>query len=624
MKHLIVGTAGHVDHGKTALIKYLTGTDTDRLKEEKKRGISIELGFAALRCGEDTFLGIVDVPGHERFLKNMLAGTGGIDLAMLVIAADEGIMPQTREHFAMLECLGVNKGILVITKTDKVEEDWLELVQEDVKEYFAGTFLQNAPICKVSAVTGAGMEELKQVLRQETAKLGERDRYAPFRLWIDRAFNLKGQGLIVTGSVLSGSARIGDTLTLQPGGGQVRIREIESHNQSAMEAGAGQRASFNLSGTSLAEVERGMLLSEDGFGQNSPIWDVEVSWRECYPSGTRIRLHIGTAELIGRMAWRQSSDAAKSLVRLYLEKPLVAATGDRGLLRRYSPQNLIGGVVLLRPAMRGQRKKVDLDRLARSLEKQDQTGVLHELLALAKEPLTLQEWKAQAGFVNKSGVEAAVKKLLSAGEVKQAGNYYTTAAQLAEIQHEIVRALTEHHRSRPNEAGLAREVLRQQLGLTGAFADWIFQDAARQGSIKLGAEYLSLPAHAAKFSAANEDLFKEFEALMAKQELLEITPEWLAEKMQRPLTEIKPFFDSLVRQKILIRLTGVHVYRKTIQYIREAIHQHFQQNPTLSVGEFRDMIKASRRLAIPLLEYFDLHKITNRQGDCRMPGPNFE
>ena len=622
MKHLIVGTAGHVDHGKTALIKYLTGTDTDRLKEEKNRGISIDIGFAALRCDEDTLMGIVDVPGHERFLKNMLAGTGGIDLTLLVIAADEGVMPQTREHFEMLECFGIQAGLVVITKIDKVDVEWLEMVQEEVKEYLEGTFLSDAPICKVSSVTGEGMEALRQALQEEAAKLVERDRQAPFRLWIDRAFNLKGQGLIVTGSVLSGAARTGDTVVLQPERRQVRIREIESHNQSATEVGAGQRASFNLSGISLAEVERGMLLSEAGYGQKSRGWDALVHWRKPYPSGTRIRFHIGTGEFIGRMARAQGFDARQELVRLYLERPIVAALGDRGLLRRYSPQNLIGGIILLCPAGREKSSRSHLEALADKLGKKDQTGIMYELLRLSQEPLSRMEWSARAGFVNKAGVEAAIKINLASGAVKQVGNYYITAAQMSEIQAEIVKMLAEYHCSRANEPGMSREVLRQQLHLAGNFADLIFQDVARQGSVKLEGEYLSLASHAAKHGEVKEGLFRDFEAIMPVQELIEVTPEWLAEKMQRSLKEIKPFYDGLIRGKILIRLAGVHVYRKTIQYIGEAIHQHFQQKTTLSVGEFRDLAKTSRRLAIPLLEYFDLHKITIRQGDVRLSGPN--
>ena len=262
MKHLIVGTAGHVDHGKTALIKALTGTDTDRLSEEKARGISIDIGFAAIHYPEVLTLGIVDVPGHERFLKNMLAGTGAIDMVMLVVAADEGIMPQTREHFEMLRCLGIKAGLVVISKIDKVEADWLELVEEEIRSYLDKSFLSQAPICRVSAFSGEGVDSLKKTLFDVAQVVSPRNQASPFRLWIDRAFNLKGQGLIVTGSVMSGSVLTGAGLTVYPDNIPVKVREIESHNQACDRVGAGQRASLKLAGAGLADVGRGMFLSE--------------------------------------------------------------------------------------------------------------------------------------------------------------------------------------------------------------------------------------------------------------------------------------------------------------------------------------------------------------------------
>ena len=612
MKHLIVGTAGHVDHGKTALIKYLTGTDTDRLKEEKRRGISIDIGFASLSCGGDLILGIVDVPGHERFLKNMLAGTGGIDLALLIIAADEGIMPQTREHFEMLESFGITKGIVVITKIDKVETEWVDMVEEEIGSFLKHTFWETAPICRVSSATGAGIENLRQVLQEEALKIEERDRTAPFRLWIDRAFNLKGHGLIVTGSVLSGSVKNGDTVVIEPASSPARIREMESHNQSVSEVGAGQRASFKLSGVVLSEVDRGMVLSEPGYGQKSQAWEAMLHWRTRFPSGTRIRFHIGTGEFIGRMVYFDSSEEEKeTLIRLYLEKPIVAALGDRGLLRRYSPQNLIGGLLLLCPLERSGRKKGQVLSLAKGVKLNDRASLLYDLLLMAKEPLTLAEWAPQAGYINKSEVESAVKSLMAKGKVSQFGIYYTTTDNITARQEAIIQQLTAYHRLKPNEPGMSRESIRQKLHISGGFAEWILQVAARKGQIKLDGEYLSLPSHANKHGQGREDLLKKFESVMATQDLMEVTPEGLAEKMQRPLEEIKPFFDGLVKEKVLLRLTGVHVYSKTIQYIGEVIQRHFQDHKTLSVSEFRDAMSTSRRLAIPVLEYFDLHKITN-------------
>ena len=622
MKHLIVGTAGHVDHGKTALIKYLTGTDTDRLIEEKKRGISIDIGFAVLRCGEELTLGIVDVPGHEKFLKNMLAGTGGIDLVLLIIAADEGIMPQTREHFEMLQCLGVAKGIVVITKTDKVDAEWLEMVEEEVQGFIKGSFLDGAPIARVSAVSGDGMDALRQLIMQEAINVNERDKAAPFRLWIDRAFNLKGHGLVTTGSVLSGAVKAGDTVVMQPDGRQVKIREIETHNQNALTVNAGQRASFKITGLSLADVGRGMAISEDGYGEKGHVWDASVSWRNRFPSGTRIRFHIGTAEFIGRMVY-SPADAEVSLIRIYLEQHLVAALGDHGLLRRYSPQNLIGGVLLLRPAERGTPREL-LASLTQNVKRQDQAGTMLAILSLAKEPLTLKEWKRRAGYVNKESVEKAARELIHGAKVKQAENYYITAEQLTQLQKNLLNELASYHREKPSETGLSREVLRQKLHQPGQFTDWLLQEGVRQKLVVMHEDFVALPTHAAKHGSIKEEILSQMEALVPDNEIVEISPEWIAEKIKRPLSEIKPIFDAMIREKIVIRLTGVHVYRKTIQYIGSVIQQHFKTNPTLSVGELRDLLGTSRRLVIPILEYFDSHKYTVRKEDCRLPGPNLQ
>ena len=622
MKHLIVGTAGHVDHGKTALIKYLTGTDTDRLKEEKNRGISIDIGFAVLRCEEEIVLGIVDVPGHERFLKNMLAGTGSIDLALLVIAADEGIMPQTREHFEMLQCFGVKKGIIVITKIDKVDLEWLSLIEEEIRDYLAGSFLSDAPLCKVSSVSGAGIDELKEVMQAEAKKVVERDIRAPFRLWIDRAFNLRGQGLIVTGSVLSGSVNTGDSIVIYPAGSQVKIREIESHNQNVTRASAGQRASFKLAGLSLTEAERGMVLSAPGYGQKSKGWECIVAWKSRFPSGTRVRFHIGTGEFIGRMAYKETDEKPETLARLYLEEPIVAGLGDRGLLRRYSPQNLIGGVILLSPLERGSQKKAGLARLAGDLKKDDQAGVMNDLLELSREPLNLNEWMTRGGYGNASSASHAVSNLLKGGKVKQAGNFYLTVDQFTQMQISAKEYLTEYHRQKPSEIGISREILRHKIHLPNQIADWFLQETAEQGLIKIHEEFVALPTHAARHVDERSQLVLQFEKLMPVQELVEITPEWLADKLHRPISEMKPFFDTLIREKMIIRLTGVHVYRKTIQYIGSVIQHHFQSHETLSVGELRDLLNTSRRLVIPVLEYFDLHKYTIRKDDNRVPGPN--
>lgn len=623
MKHLIVGTAGHVDHGKTALVKMLTGTDADRLKEEKVRGISIDIGFAALRFPEELTLGIVDVPGHERYLKNMLAGTGGIDMAMLVIAADEGIMPQTREHFAMLRCFGITHGLVVLNKIDKVDEEWLELIEEDIRNFLKETFLDQAPICRVSAKSGEGLEALKQTLYTEANKINERDRQAPFRLWIDRAFNFKGQGLMVTGSVISGTLQSGTMLALYPESTPVKVREIESHNQKVTVIGAGQRASLNLTGTGLAEIRRGMFLSEEGYCQEGVIWEVEIQWKQVYPSGTRVRLHLGTGEFIGRLSYQKNSEGnnTPSLVRLHLEQKIAGSVGDQGLIRRFSPQDLIGGVTLLSLAERGRHRQALLGRLAEAQRKHDYPELLLSLLLLCKRPPTQKEWQHSAGYINRHAVENAIEQLIKLKKVNKAGNYYVATESITELQALLKRELDEYHRAKPSEPGLSRETLREKIKLPSDISDWFFQHAVKCGLIISQGEFVASPKHAGQHRETVDELRAMMETVIPVKELIDITPQWLAEKMVRPIDQIRPFFDRMVREKVLIRLTGVHVYRNTMQYISSIIQQHFQTHETLSVGEIRDLLNTSRRLIIPVMEYYDSNNYTKRDGDVRRPGP---
>ena len=622
MKHLIVGTAGHVDHGKTALIKALTGTDTDRLSEEKARGISIDIGFAAIHYPEVLTLGIVDVPGHERFLKNMLAGTGAIDMVMLVVAADEGIMPQTREHFEMLRCLGIKAGLVVISKIDKVEADWLELVEEEIRSYLDKSFLSQAPICRVSAFSGEGVDSLKKTLFDVAQVVSPRNQASPFRLWIDRAFNLKGQGLIVTGSVMSGSVLTGAGLTVYPDNIPVKVREIESHNQACDRVGAGQRASLKLAGAGLADVGRGMFLSEEGYCQVGAVWEAAIQWKEEFASGTRIRLHLGTGEFIGRVSFRKQSEnaPAPNLVRLHLEQEIAAAFADQGLLRRFSPQDLIGGVTLLAIAESGSLRKEQLLRLEQSLRIQDFESVLLFLLLLFKKPPSLKEWQQAAGYIEAVVVKKAIGSLIEKGKVRQAGSYYVAAESMTRMKTELTETLAEYHRLKPAEPGMSKETLRQKINIATTITDWFLSDCIAQGLCVIQGEHVASASHAKKHGGNTEELKKLMEAVVPEKELIDVTSQWLAEKMNRPQEQIKPFFDRMLREKVILRLSGVHVYRNTMQYIKAIIQQHFCEHETLSVGEIRDLLNTSRRLVIPLMEYFDANNYTVRDGDCRRAG----
>src|SRR5215472_9204580 len=349
----VVGTAGHIDHGKTALVRRLTGVDTDRLPEEKKRGISIDLGFAPLVTPAGARVGIVDVPGHERFVKNMLAGVGGVDLVLLVIAADEGVMPQTREHFSIVKLLGVERGVIALTKQDLVDDDWLKMVTRDVSALVAGSFLEQAPIVPVSAVTGVGTPELLAALDAQLSAAGARGADDPMRLPVDRVFTVEGFGTVVTGTLWRGAVRTGDVLELLPSGAQVRVRRVQVHGETVEEALAGQRTALALHGVERDQVTRGDWLCAPGSLRPSRVLDVRFELLSDYPRewkpDTRVRFHLGASEIIGRLLLLGTSAGGglcageTALAQLRLEQPTVAARGDRFVIRSYSPSRTVGG-----------------------------------------------------------------------------------------------------------------------------------------------------------------------------------------------------------------------------------------------------------------------------------------
>lgn len=623
MKYLIIGTAGHVDHGKSALIKALTGIETDRLKEEKQRGISIDLGFASLPLDAEMTAGIVDVPGHERFLKNMLAGTGGIDVAMLVIAADEGVMPQTREHLAMLQLYGVRHGVVAVNKVDKVDSEWLELVEEDIRQALAGTFLAEASFCRVSALSGQGLTELKATLLSVARKAPSRDRMAPFRLWIDRCFTAHGYGAVVTGSALSGTARTGETLTLYPPGLPVRIRGLEWHGEKTEAVYAGQRAAINISGVDLNQVSRGMFLSVPGRAEISELWDIAVQWHgEPVHSGTRVRLHIGTGEYLGRLYGFKNQPA--SLQRLLLEQPLAAGAGDRAILRLYSPQNLLGGVTLIAPGRPSRKMSMERQQLAQAVIAGNSERIVQALLKDNRQPLTADAIKRKAGYQPDNGISTAIAKLTASGDVIALGDAYTAKANVEYFSDEIRRRLADHHRRNPDRAGLSREIAKQQLELEDRAFDTFVARWQQEGAIIAIGGDLALPAHAAKHQSWQGDLAIKAEEAFEGIGLTSIDAALISEKLSLSPDNGRKAFDMLLKGGHLVKIGDSFVYRKTMQYIAKCMHNYFQNHSTLTVAELRDLLNTSRKIALPLMEYFDLHKYTIRDGDFRRPGPKMK
>ena len=618
MKYIIIGTAGHVDHGKSAVIKALTGTDTDRLKEEKLRGISIDLGFAAMELSNEFTAGIVDVPGHERFLKNMLAGTGSIDVAMLIIAADEGIMPQTREHLAMLHLYGVQRGVVVINKIDKVDDEWLELIEEEVNLLIKDTFLADSPVCRVSAVTGKGLYELKGNLLAEAKQVVPRDSGAPFRLWIDRVFTMKGYGVVVTGSVLSGTAQIGDSLALYPSGHQVRVRGTECHERKVEVIVAGQRAAINLVGVDKDEIARGMFLSTNDYGQISNLWDVMAVLPQSLDSGTRIRLHMGTGEFLGRIY--SFKDSSQQYMRLILEDPLAASAGDRGIIRLYSPQILLGGIMLIAP---GKKKRIigaDRIALAQALSNQDVYNSVEQILIESVGVLTSSEIKRRSGYINKSHVEQSLGALILEEKIIMLDNYYIATRTLRLLTQKCTELLSAFHIAQPERAGLSREVIRQKLEIGDKVFDKVAVYWKKEGSILSNMGYFALREHEIKYNIWLSDLLVTSERVLVESELTNIDIGVVSERFNLLPEKAKVVFEILLSKGVLVQVDTICIYWKTIQHIISLIHQHFQKNETITVGQLRDMLKTSRKVALPLLEYLDMNKYTVRSGDVRRTG----
>ena len=617
MKHIIIGTAGHVDHGKSAVIKALTGVETDRLKEEKLRGISIDLGFASLALGERIVAGIVDVPGHERFLKNMLAGTGGIDLAMLVVAADEGIMPQTKEHLAMLQLYGIRQGIIVINKIDKVDEEWLELIENEVREYVSDTFLKEAPCCKVSAVSSAGIPELKKMLASLAEKVPARNSNAPFRLWIDRVFTIKGHGAVVTGSVLSGQTKVGDSLKLFPSETIVRVRGLEWHGEKIDKVSAGQRAAINLAGIEMEQVERGMALSVIERGEVSNVWDIAAEWQQEVASGLRVRLHLGTGEFLGRIYSFKDTD--NQYMRLILEQPLAAGAGDRGIIRLYSPQHLLGGVILVAPGRESRRLTATRAALTEAFVRGDDINTVFFRIAESKAVLTRAEIRRQSGYMPDKAVDQAVDKLTGAEQLYCLDKTYIGASVLANLATTATTIIGEFHQAEPDRSGLSKEIVRQKLGLNDKSFEIILAQWLIEGLVVSNGGELAIATHAAQHGDWRQQLVDEAAKALADVGLTNIDSVLLAEKMALSSDKAKIAHDVLTKAGVLIKVGDFFVYSKTMQYIVQVIHRHFQEKQTLTVAELRDILNTSRKTALPLLEYMDMHKYTTRKGDVRHP-----
>ena len=636
MKSFIIDTAGHIDHGKSALVRALTGTDPDRLPEEKRRGITIDLGFADLEL-DDLTLGFVDVPGHERFIKNMLAGAHGIDLLALVIAADEGVMPQTREHFDICRLLGVHNGLIVITKKDLVEEEMLPLVQDEARALVAGSFLEGAPVLAVSSKTGAGLDELKA----EIVKLGRRvpPRSADFvtRLPVDRSFSMKGFGTVVTGTLISGRIAESDELELLPPGVKVRVRGLQVHGQSVKEAHAGQRTAVNLAGVETAQVERGMVLAPAGRLQSTQILDV---WIDVLPgverpvrTRSRVRFHIGAAEVLGRVTVldgpSEISAGGGALAQLRLEAPVVALHDDRFVLRSYSPADTIGGGRVVNPfAAKHRRKEIEqTTQLLRSLLNPERSIKLASFVRLSgKHGVRVNDLAAMTGWTNEvlAGVSAAAVK---EGAVVESGGVYLSQESFELLSNEVVSELERHHKREPLARGMVRETLREKLfarSLPEVFGAVIGsleakkQVVSEKDVIRSSGHRVDLSDQDAKLSTQIEKAYRD--SGVEAPTLDEAMTRAGIAAAQR--VQARKILQLLLDGKKLVRVQGeMFMHADVINDLKTKLHKHAAANEParlIDVPTFKTLAGVSRKYAIPLLEYFDREQVTRRAGDKRV------
>ena len=638
MEHsIIVGTAGHIDHGKSALVRALTGKDPDRLPEEKKRGITIDLGFADLLLGE-LRLGFVDVPGHERFVKNMLAGAHGIDLVTLVIAADEGVMPQTREHFDICRLLGVKHGIVVLTKCDLVDDEMLELVKDEARELVAGSFLEGAPMVAVSSKNGKGLDHLSTAIKEVAQQISPRSTDFITRLPIDRAFTIKGFGPVVTGTLISGEIKEGDELELQPAGTKVRIRGTQVHGRAVQRARPGQRTAVNLAGVDTAMLERGMVIAASGQLRPTQILDARIDVLKDAPralkSRARVRMHIGAAEVLGRVKIldddaTEISPGKAGLAQLRLESPVVALHGDRFIIRSYSPSHTIAGGVVLDPMATKHRAKdnqATFERL-RQLQSGEPTQTLVAFVSAANERgARLSELTAMTGWtaavVSREVANATRNQLLI-----EANGVVLTTTNFERLKLASLQELRLFHKRESLARGMLRETLRERVFARSQPEVFVAVIASLENerAIIVEREIIRASDHSVTLSDDDLGLQQRLEDLYFRAGVEAPTVDEALTKAgieQNQQQQAKKLLQLLLNSGRIVRVANdMYMHQQTIsELIKRLLTFAASHEPErlIDVPTFKDLAGVSRKYAIPLLEYFDRERVTRRAGDKRL------
>ncbi len=619
MKRVILGTAGHIDHGKSTLVKALTGIDPDRLKEEKERGITIELGYSHLSFEPDLIIGIVDVPGHERFVKTMVSGATGIDVVLLVVAADEGIMAQTKEHFEICRLLGIKEGLIAITKVDLVEEELVEIVEEEIRELVKGTFLEGKPIVKVDSVTGRGLSELKEAIREVSLRVPEKPPNRPFRLYADRVFTMKGFGTVVTGTALSGKVSVGDELEVFPVEEKVKVRGIQTYGRKVETAYAGMRVALNISGLSKDEIDRGFCFTERGsFSKTEKVLVrlrvSELTGREVR-TGAVYRFLAGSTISLARVVLvdrERLSPGESGIAKLILDRPFVLVHGDSFILRGSGTMQTYGGGTVLDP-FPVPLKRSETRRYAEGLESHSLEDKILSVVSASKASGEKIDRLSKRFALSGSEVESIVDSLVKKGKLVRAGNEAYTREFFLSVRNRLIEFLSEFHRKNPFKKGMLKEELRSKLRVSEGLFAGIVKVLSEEGVVKATESSIAL----AEFSPSLPDdklpLLEEVKKLYKESHF---TPPSLSEVVKRFGDDVKVVIDFLEQEGTLLKITPkIYIYAESFKEFSEIIKGLGKDGFTIQDAKSKTGL--SRKYLVPYLEYLDKLGVTFRAGDRR-------
>ncbi len=631
MKQIILGTAGHIDHGKTSLIKALTGTNTDRLKEEQLRGITIELGFASLDLPSGRHLGIVDVPGHEKFVKNMVAGATGIDMVAMVIAADEGVMPQTREHMEICSLLGVEHGLVALTKIDMIDVEWLELVEEDIREFVAGTFLEDKAIVPVSSATGEGIDAFVSALDDLSGRIPERSSSNLFRLPVDRVFTMKGFGTVITGSLMSGKVKIGDNVMIYPSGIPSKVRGIQVHGESVEVAHSGMRTAINFQGLEKASIERGQVLSTANALLPSYMVDVSLHYlasnQKKIKNRSRVRFHTGTSEIMGNLILLEQEEllpGEDAVAQIRLDAPVAVVRDDRFVLRSYSPVRTIGGGQVLNPVPEKHKRFRPgiIEGLKGLITNEPEDVIAYHVMAAGVRGVSFSALTLMTNLSEKP-LEKYLQTMLSRRDVLQIDKdqrLFVHKTGFEDLQKDVAAHLQAYHGKNPLKSGMSKEELKSKLPATAGTK--LFTMALNQMTadrvIAQEGDSVKMVTHKVSLGEDQAGMKKKISGIYLENGLQPPYFKEIVSTLDLDSSHAKDVLMLLVAEGVLIKAKeDLYFHVEPMNRLKEKLIAYLQQQDEITTPQFKEMTQASRKYVIPLLEYFDANHVTLRVGDSR-------